>query len=49
MRYFVIFDDGMIGMRYANLVQYHELVWNLGDRVEGFTDPLWTFVIVAPA
>jgi arabinofuranosyltransferase len=47
-RYFVIFDDGMIGMRYArNLVQHHALVWNLGDRVEGFTDPLWTLFMAA--
>jgi hypothetical protein len=46
VRYFVVFDDGMIGMRYAkNLVQHHELVWNLGDRVEGFTDPLWILVM----
>lgn len=45
-RYFVIFDDGMIGMRYAkNLVEHHALVWNLGERVEGFTDPLWTLVM----
>jgi hypothetical protein len=47
-RYFVIFDDGMIGMRYAkNLVEHHALVWNLGDRVEGFTDPLWAVVMAA--
>jgi len=48
VRYFVIFDDGMIGMRYArNLVEHHALVWNLGDRVEGFTDPLWTLFMAA--
>jgi hypothetical protein len=42
VRYFAIFDDGMIGMRYAkNLVEHHALVWNVGDRVEGITDPLW--------
>jgi arabinofuranosyltransferase len=46
VRYFVVFDDGMIGMRYAkNLVQHHQLAWNLGNRVEGFTDPLWTLVM----
>lgn len=46
VRYFMIFDDGMIGMRYGkNLVQHHALVWNLGDRVEGFTDPLWTLIM----
>src|ERR1700736_4709706 len=42
VRYFVLFDDMMIGMRYArNLVQHGQLVWNLGERVEGFTNPLW--------
>jgi hypothetical protein len=47
IRYFAIFDDGMVSMRYAkNFVQHHELVWNLGDRVEGFTDPLWTAVMI---
>jgi hypothetical protein len=47
VRYFSIFDDGMISMRYAkNFVQHHQLVWNLGDRVEGFTCPLWTFVMI---
>ena len=46
VRYFTVFDDGMIAMRYAkNLVQHHALVWNLGDRVEGFTDPLWTLIM----
>lgn len=47
MRYFSIFDDGMISMRYAkNFVQHHGLVWNIGDRVEGFTCPLWTFLMI---
>lgn len=42
VRYFVLFDDMMIGMRYArNLVHHGQLVWNLGERVEGFTNPLW--------
>lgn len=46
VRYFTLFDDGMIGMRYArNLVEHHDLVWNLGDRVEGVTDPLWIFIM----
>lgn len=48
VRYYVVFDDGMIGMRYAkNLVLHHALVWNLGERVEGFTDPLWTLLMAA--
>ena len=44
VRYFTLFDDMMIGMRYAsNLVHHGELVWNPGERVEGFTNPLWIF------
>ena len=42
-RYFVLFDDAMISMRYAkNLADGNGLVWNPGeDPVEGFTNPLW--------
>lgn len=42
-RYFVLFDDAMISMRYArNLAQGNGLVWNPGgERVEGYTNPLW--------
>lgn len=42
-RYFVLFDDAMISMRYArNLATGHGLVWNPGgERVEGYTNPLW--------
>jgi len=41
-RYFVLFDDAMISMRYAyNLAHGNGLVWNIGERVEGFTNPLW--------
>ncbi len=41
-RYYVLFDDAMISMRYAfNLVHGNGLVWNAGQRVEGFTNPLW--------
>ena len=44
-RYFVLFDDAMISMRYArNLAHGYGLVWNPGGaRVEGFTNPLWVF------
>jgi hypothetical protein len=43
-RYFVLFDDAMISMRYAyNLAHGNGLVWNLGERVQGFTNPLWVF------
>ena len=42
-RYFVLFDDAMVSMRYArNLAQGYGLVWNPGgERVEGYTNPLW--------
>ncbi len=42
-RYFVLFDDAMVSMRYAkNLAAGHGLVWNPGgERVEGFSNPLW--------
>ena len=42
-RYFVLFDDAMISMRYArNLANGDGLVWNPGgERVEGYTNPLW--------
>ena len=42
-RYFVLNDDAMISMRYAhNLARGEGLVWNPGERVEGFSNPLWT-------
>ena len=42
-RYFNLNDDAMISMRYArNLANGDGLVWNPGgERVEGFTNPLW--------
>lgn len=42
-RYFALFDDAMVSMRYAkNLAAGYGLVWNPGGtRVEGFTNPLW--------
>jgi len=40
--YYVLFDDAMISMRYAyNLAHGDGLVWNAGEYVEGFTNPLW--------
>lgn len=45
--YFSLFDDEMISMRYAkNLSEGNGLVWNIGERVEGFSNPLWTFYMV---
>ncbi len=42
-RFFVLFEDAMISMRYArNLAQGHGLVWNVGEPpIEGFTNTLW--------
>ncbi len=38
-----LFDDGMISMRYArNLASGAGLVWNPGERVEGYSNFLWT-------
>lgn len=45
VRYFCLLDDEMISMRYArNLAHGFGLVYNPGgDRVEGFSNPLWVF------
>jgi hypothetical protein len=45
VRYFALFDDAMISMQYArNLAEGNGLVWNAGgERVEGFSNPLWVF------
>ena len=41
-------DDPMISMRYgANLADGLGLVWNAGERVEGYTNFLWTCVMAA--
>lgn len=47
VRYFTLFDDEMISMRYArNLIEGHGLVWNIGgERVEGITNLLWTGIM----
>ena len=44
VRYFSLFDDAMISMRFArNFASGHGLVWNPGDiPVEGYTNFLWT-------
>ncbi len=42
VKYYILFDDAMISMRYAyNLAHGLGAVWNAGERVEGFTNPLW--------
>ncbi len=39
-------DDAFISFRYADhLVQGQGLVWNVGERVEGYTNLLWTLLI----
>jgi hypothetical protein len=47
-RVFCLFDDAMISMTYArNLVEGHGLNWaRQGFPVEGFTHPLWTFLMI---
>ena len=42
-RYFVLFEDAMISMRYArHLADGHGFVWNIGEKpIEGFTNLLW--------
>lgn len=43
-RYYVLFDDAMVSMRYAwNLAHGYGAVWNPGEYVEGYTNPLWMF------
>lgn len=39
-------DDAYISFRYAhNLVRGHGLVFNIGERVEGYTNFLWTMLL----
>jgi arabinofuranosyltransferase len=45
-RYFCLWDDAMISMRYAwNFSHGFGLVWNSGEYVEGYTNPLMTFLM----
>ena len=47
-RYWWLHDDAMISMRYArNLAHGAGLVWNPGERVEGYTNFLWTLWMAA--
>jgi arabinofuranosyltransferase len=49
-RYFCLIDDAMISMRYAwNLSHGSGLVWNPGEYVEGYTNPLMTLLMSLPA
>ena len=45
-RYFYLFDDAYISMRYAwNLVQGNGLVWNAAEYVDGYTNLLMTLLM----
>ena len=49
-RYFGLFDDAMISMRYAwNFAHGLGLVWNAGERVEGYSNLLMTLVMSLPS
>jgi arabinofuranosyltransferase len=49
-RYFSLFDDAMISMRYAwNFSHGQGLVWNSGQYVEGYTNLLMTLVMSVSA
>lgn len=42
-------DDAFISFRYArNLAEGNGLVWNIGERIEGYTNFMWT-VLMVPA
>ena len=42
-------DDAFISFRYAdNFVRGKGLVWNTGEKVEGYTNFLWTILISVP-
>jgi len=44
----IVQDDAFISYRYArNLAEGHGLVYNPGERVEGYSDFLWTVAIAA--
>lgn len=43
-----VLDDAFISFRYAqNLAQGHGLVYNVGERVEGYTNFFWTLIAAA--
>ncbi|MCA0997332.1 hypothetical protein [Alloyangia pacifica] len=42
---FFLHDDAFISLKYArNLLEYGELTWNLGERVEGYTNFLYVLM-----
>jgi hypothetical protein len=48
-RYFSLFDDAMISMRYAwNLAHGKGCTWNPGEYVQGYTTPLMVGIMALP-
>ena len=44
--YSSLFDDAMISLKYAQSIALgNGPYWNMGDKVEGFTNPLWTYIL----
>ncbi len=47
---YLLVDDAFISFRYAaNLAEGHGLVFNAGERVEGYTNFLWTLLLAGGA
>src|SRR5260221_9972554 len=47
-RQYLLIDDSYIAFRYAaNLANGVGPVWNVGERVEGYTNPLWVLFMAA--
>lgn len=47
--YVVLCDDALISLRYArNFAEGRGLVYNAGEYVDGFSNPLWTFFMIVP-
>jgi arabinofuranosyltransferase len=47
-RLFYLDDTQMVAMRYGrNLAAGEGLVWNVGERVEGYSNPAWVLVMAA--
>lgn len=45
-RHQYLVDDAFISFRYSkNLIEGHGMVWNLGERVEGYSNFLWTILV----
>ena len=48
-RVFPLHDDAMISMRYAQQLSLGRgLVWNEGERIQGYTNFLWTLYMALP-